>query len=563
MNGNYIDIMYKMNMSVTHSLAYYGIDTSKNAFIKNGARFNRSTDLSGTVESDLGERVVSAISSFGVTGVRIHSIECGPVVTRVNLSLPRGVRTKTVSDLSLDLAMQLKVKSVSFTPVPEKGVLALDIPAANRKTVLQGNVHTANTEGMRLPLELGVTVTGTARAIDLAKAPHLLIAGQTGSGKSVCINSIICSLVRNVSLSDFDLMLVDPKGVELNDYEALPNCINGKVLVEPGVSLDGLRWLCDEMDRRYALLTKYCHRNIHSYNEWVKTMPVGVDCVEKMRYIVCVVDEFADLMMTSGAELTSIVQRLAQKSRAVGIHLILATQRPSVKVVTGDLKANLPCRIAFKVSSSTDSVTILGHGGAERLLGMGDMILSNNEADERLHGVYMDDKDIRTLVKVVCSSTVSTLKRSYNFVSGAVSTWCGGSVVPSWVAETVSECGSRCLAKNTPEWVARLVEVNRNVWRTDNIGTHDFNHGLLVCRMGKYYATVEAMRDYVEPHLTEDNCPINHINSDLVAERVFDLVTRLAVTSIYGFGIIADNFKAAYKRNIPVDKNLVYLRTIA
>jgi hypothetical protein len=366
--------------------------------------------------------------------------------------------------------MQLHVASVSFTPVTEKGWLALDIPAETRKIVLPGNIHTANTEGMALPLDLGVTVTGAPKAIDLAKAPHLLIAGQTGSGKSVCINSLICSLLSNVPLTDFQMMLVDPKGVELNSYQYVPNVINHKVLVSPTESLEGLRWLCEEMERRYGVLTATGNRNIKAYNEWIKKQPVGINCKEKMRYVVCVVDEFADLMMTSGAELTSIVQRLAQKSRAVGIHLVLATQRPSVKVVTGDLKANLPCRIAFKVSSATDSTTILGHGGAEHLLGMGDMILSNNDNDERLHGVYMDDKYIDTMTQFHFDNTLNTLLETYNFATGERIIRCGytdGQEIPAWLFETMKECRNRSLDTNAPTWLASLVTVNKAIWDGD------------------------------------------------------------------------------------------------
>lgn len=471
------------DMTDIHAVAFYGIDSFRNQDMrKDFYGFNDTTDLSNSVPEDLGERVINAIASFGVTGISVASIECGPVITRINLTLPRGVRVKSIVDLATDLAMQLHVASVSFTPVPEKGFLALDIPAENRKVVLPGNVHGAVKDGMALPLELGVTVTGAPKAIDLAKAPHLLIAGQTGSGKSVCINSIICSLVHNVPLTDFQLMLVDPKGVELNDYKELPNVINNQILVSPNESIDGLRWLCDEMERRYAVLTKTGHRNIKSYNEWIKSQPVGINCKEKMRYVVCVVDEFADLMMTSGAELTSIVQRLAQKSRAVGIHLVLATQRPSVKVVTGDLKANLPCRIAFKVSSATDSTTILGHGGAEHLLGMGDMILSNNDSDERLHGVYMDDAYISKMVNRHLESTVDSIVESVNFATSEKTFRIGdnnGTQIPDWLFETMKECHNRKLDGNAPAWLNSLVKVNMSVWEQPFFGMITLQYGCI------------------------------------------------------------------------------------
>lgn len=548
---------YKFDMTDTHAIAYYGIDTKDFTFIKNSYVFNRRTNLEGSADADLAERVVGAISSFGVNGVQVESIECGPVVTRVNLKLPYGVRSKTVADLSPDIAMQLHVKSVSATPVPEKGVLALDIPAKERKVIRLGNVHTEKSSTMALPLELGVSVTGEARAIDLAKAPHLLIAGQTGSGKSVCINSIICSLLRNVPLNDFDLMLVDPKGVELNDYRFVPNCINKKILVEPNESLDGLRWLCKEMDRRYAILTKYGHRNLQSYNDWVSKQPVGRDCVEKMRYVVCVVDEFADLMMTAGTELTAIVQRLAQKSRAVGIHLILATQRPSVKVVTGDLKANLPCRIAFKVSSTTDSVTILGHGGAERLLGMGDMILSNNDVDERLHGVYLDDHDIFYTVAVLYNTTVNSIIREVDFVNGKASNSLG---VPSWLLETMSECGRRQLASGSPAWLTKLVDINRKVWDR-SVDENKYTFATFMCRMAKYYGDVEAIRPLVASSVFGKAVSARSVGN--VYGTMLDTMLRLPTKYALGLGYSDPDVKQALSRAASVNDQLDYLKSIA
>lgn len=559
MNNGTFHNVFGLDLTATHSMAFYGIDTDRIAVIKKSKQFNETTDLSGSADEDLGDRVISAISSFGVTGLQVQSIECGPVVTRVNLKLPRGVRIKTVEALADDIAMQLHVKCASFTSVSENGVLALDIPAKERKIVRLGNVHSADTEGMALPLELGVTVNGVARAIDLAKAPHLLIAGQTGSGKSVCINSLLCSLLRNVSLNDFELMLVDPKGVELNDYQKMPNCINGKILVEPNESLDGLRWLVTEMERRYAVLTKYGHRNIKSYNEWVKTQPIGVDCVEKMRYVVCVVDEFADLMMTAGAEPTTIVQRLAQKSRAVGIHLVLATQRPSVKVVTGDLKANLPCRIAFKVSSATDSVTILGHGGAENLLGMGDMILSNNDADERLHGVYINDEEIRLFTRVVFSNTINSVSTYHDYVNGTTTNSLN---VPNWLMETMSECGHRELASDSPSWLRSLVEINRKVWDRTDVG-HKFNLGLLVARMAKYYKDVEALRSSVAPIVHDTAAAHSATFLANVESIAVETLIRLKPSTVYGFGFNKDNWTAAQTRSIPVVDQLAYLKDIA
>lgn len=401
-----------------------------------------TADLSNSVPADFGATVIKAMAGFGqqFNSVKVDSIECGPVIVRVNLTLPTGMFEESIIRLGNNLARALRVSRIDYTSNPKRGVLSLDIPIedianGSRKTVLPGNLSTIDHKGMALPIDLGVDVQGHGKAIDLAKTPHLLIAGQTGSGKSVCINSIIASLCRNVPLSDFDMMLVDPKGVELGGYAQIPNVINHKVLVTPEESMEALRWLVDEMESRYAVLVKAGKRNIGAYNEWVPSQPfkssnIKDDNFYHMRYIVCVIDEFADLMMTSGAELTALVQRLAQKSRAVGIHLVLATQRPSVKVVTGDLKANLPCRIAFKVSSATDSMTILGQGGAEKLLGKGDMILTTDTGSERLHGVYYSDADIDSIVDTIDRTTIESMTRHVDFVTGDIkySLACGGYV---------------------------------------------------------------------------------------------------------------------------------------
>ena len=413
-----IETMFGIQLdNATKSLiSCYGI-TSRDNFVERC--YIETSDLGNEVPDGISDRLVKVLGSFGVRGAVVRGIECGPVLVRIKLALPEGVKVSQVESLCDDIAMGLRVSKVSCTQIPEEGVLAVDIPAKTRKYVLPGSVK-ADVSGMSLPLELGVSVDGHGVAIDLAKAPHLLIAGMTGSGKSVCIGAIVASLIKNVDLRDFDLLLVDPKGVELGMFAKLPNCVNNRVLVSPEESMRGLGWLVDEMERRYALLAAKGCRNIVAYNARLSTMPISRLSGARMRYIVCVVDEFADLMLSSGAELTRLVQRLAQKSRAVGIHLVLATQRPSVKVITGDLKANLPYRIAFKVSSAVDSSTILGHGGAERLLGHGDMIIATGEAERRVHGVYCSDNFIDRVVEYVDRNTFVGFSREVDFETGTV-----------------------------------------------------------------------------------------------------------------------------------------------
>ena len=550
MRINTIKALSQVDMSLAHCVAYHNVKIKNPTFLA-GDICNEASDLRGNVEDGFADQVVNAIASFGVNGVSVDSIECGPVVTRVNLVLPRGVRIKAIKDLASDLAMQLRVSSVSIVENPEKGFLCLDVPAADRKTVLPGNIKNVDVKGMALPIALGVSVTGEARAIDLAKTPHLLIAGQTGSGKSVCINSIVMSLISHVSMDDFDMMLIDPKGVELSLYATLPNVVNHRVLVTPTDSMDGLRWLCDEMERRYEVLAKYGKRNISSYNEWVSTQPVGVDCAEKMRYVVCVVDEFADLMMSSGAELTNLVQVLAQKSRAVGIHIILATQRPSVKVVTGDLKANLPCRIAFKVSTATDSSTILGHGGAEMLLGRGDMILHTDTSEERLHGVYFSDENIEKVFRAAKCSIVDLVQKNVEFLTGKV-TYTGG--VPSWLYETMSGCETRELAYNTPSWVRTLVYHHNLVW---NYGTRPVVLGNIIVRMLQTIPAVEAARPSIERSIRKDAVVITRKLENAV-QKGFSALIRLPSRALNGERVYENDVIDARACVTPVNSSFYF-----
>lgn len=345
---------------------------------------------------DLPEQVQKAINSFGVQGIAIGQ-KTGPIVAKVFFRPAEGVSVKKIEALEDDLKIVLGVSELKFSLAPEQKAVAIEIPVKNRQVVPFGNAMLANTENMALPANIGVDTDGNPVAIDIAKAPHLLIAGQTGSGKSVCVNSIILSLVMNVKPSRLKLILIDPKMVELTPYRKLSNLI-GPIITDPKMAIDSLGWLVNEMETRYQLLADTGFRNIKDFNSAIeqgKFFNFKQGQARPMPYIVTVIDEFADLMMTASQELTNYVMRLAQKARAVGIHVILATQRPSVKVVTGDLKANIPARIAFKVTNATDSTTILGYGGAEKLLGNGDMIMTDAAGkSRRLHGGFLSDDEL-------------------------------------------------------------------------------------------------------------------------------------------------------------------------
>jgi S-DNA-T family DNA segregation ATPase FtsK/SpoIIIE len=357
----------------------------------------------------------------------------GPVISRIYVALPVNGSIKQVEGVARDLAMKLGVASVNVVSdiahrfdnpydALEKditGCVAIELPNEDRKVVPFGNIFNSPVQGMTIPTVIGVDPVGNPVRIDLAKTPHMLVAGQTGSGKSVCINSIITSVFLSMDIDMVRFLLIDPKQVELKPYEALPNIINGRAITDPQEAVISIGWLVSLMEYRYAVLAKAGFRNIRDFNAAVSdrekffTIPEGQR--RKMPYIVAVVDEFADLMMTAPGELTTFVMRIAQKARAVGIHLVLATQRPSTKVITGDLKCNIPTRIAFKVATATDSVTILGYGGAEKLLGYGDMLLGSDGTARRLHGCLLSDAELESVLSLAAEAERFDYEDKANF----------------------------------------------------------------------------------------------------------------------------------------------------
>lgn len=366
-----------------------------------------------------GKRVEEVCTSYGIPCTCVGT-QSGPVISKIFIKLKQGVLCSRLETISKDLAREIGCKSIAiegndaYTFIDPMTRDTLDrccsiaIPAKDRQVVPFGNIFNVPQHGMAIPAIIGVDPVGNPVHIDLAKAPHMLVAGQTGSGKSVCINSIITSIYLAMPPGDVRFLLIDPKQVELSCYQALPNVINRKTITNPVEAVNALGWLVSMMEYRYSVLAKLGFRSIKEFNAAVTdrnkifTIPGGMR--RKMPYVVAVVDEFADLMMTSPANLTAHVMRLAQKARAVGIHLVLATQRPSTKIITGDLKCNIPTRIAFKVASAVDSMTILGCGGAEKLLGCGDMLLAGDNSDEplkRIHGCYLSDDEISRTLSMV------------------------------------------------------------------------------------------------------------------------------------------------------------------
>jgi S-DNA-T family DNA segregation ATPase FtsK/SpoIIIE len=334
------------------------------------------------------------LHDFGVDG-HIVQASPGPVITSYEFEPASGVKVSQVVNLADDLALAMKVAAVRIIgPIPGRGTVAVEVPNPETSTVYLREILVSQefvaSKG-RLPLALGKDTTGNAVIADLAAMPHLLIAGSTGSGKSVGLNTMICSLLYKATPADVRFLLIDPKRLELGVYEKIPHLL-APVVTDAKEASARLKWIVGKMDARYKQLQAKAVRNIEGYN---KEVPPE----ERLPYWVVVVDELADLMMVSAGEVQNSLIRLAQIARAVGIHLIVATQRPSVDVVTGLIKANFPTRIAFQVASKVDSRTVLDANGAEQLLGRGDMIFVPPGASRqmRVHGSWVSDKEVKAI----------------------------------------------------------------------------------------------------------------------------------------------------------------------
>ncbi len=348
--------------------------------------------------------IENLLEDFGVKAV-VKSISVGPVVTRFELELAPGIKANKVTALSKDLARQLKVISVRVVEViPGKSFIGIEIPNDVRnkvwlRSILQSNEYKDNP--YKLPLALGCDISGKPKVVDLLSMPHLLVAGTTGAGKSVAINVMLLSLIYSNTPEQLRLLLIDPKMLELSAFEHIGHLLT-PVITDMKKARMSLKWCVKEMDRRYQLLADHGVRNIVSYNDNIRNNSVEQDILP---YIVVVIDEFADMMMTVRKEVEELIARLAQKARAAGIHLILATQRPSVDVITGLIKANIPCRVAFQVAARVDSRTILDSQGAEQLLGHGDMLYlaPGSGVPIRVHGALVEDIEVHRVIKEVRS----------------------------------------------------------------------------------------------------------------------------------------------------------------
>ncbi len=369
-------------------------------------------------------RLEEVLSDFGIRG-HIEDVRTGPVVTLYELEPDAGIRASRIIGLADDIARNMSAVSARVAVVPGRTVLGIELPNDDREmVVLRELLETRDfaRKDARLPIALGKQISGAPVIEDLADMPHLLVAGTTGSGKSVAVNAMILSLLYRLSPDECRLILIDPKMLELSVYDDIPHLL-APVVTEPHKAVMALKWVVGEMERRYRGMQKIGVRNIEGFNARVaaalaegtaltRTVQTGFDartgdpCFEEeiiadspLPFIVVVVDEMADLMLVAGRDIEGAIQRLSQMARAAGIHLIMATQRPSVDVITGTIKANFPCRVSFNVTSKIDSRTIIGDQGAEQLLGKGDMLfLRGGGRLTRIHGPFVSDEEVREVV---------------------------------------------------------------------------------------------------------------------------------------------------------------------
>ena len=378
-----------------------------------------SDETSETSLRQLGEMVISKLAEYNINDVTVESIQPGPVVIRLELKLPSGLKVNQVSNISKDLARSLSKTSVRIVEVIEgRDTIGIEVPREDRQPVLLSEVLSSTVyDDSKSPLTiaLGKDISGSAVVADLSTMPHLLVAGTTGSGKSVAINAMLISILYKASPEQVRLILIDPKMLELSVYEDIPHLL-APVITDMKEASSGLRWCVNEMERRYKLMAHVGVRNLNGFNKKISDSIASGELIkdptwkineaaegeeaptlEELPFIVLAVDELADLMMVVGKTAEQLIARIAQKARAAGIHMLLATQRPSVDVITGLIKANISSRVAFQVASKMDSRVVLDQGGAEQLLGKGDMlyISPGTSIPQRVHGAFVGDDEVK------------------------------------------------------------------------------------------------------------------------------------------------------------------------
>lgn len=360
-----------------------------------------------------GKVLEETLLNFGVNA-KVSKIRIGPAVTQFEVQPDIGVKVSKIINLQNDIALSLAAKDIRIeAPIPGKSAVGIEVPNSVVSMVTVREVLKRKSSDNPLEVVLGKDISGAPILAELNKMPHLLVAGATGSGKSVCINGIIVSLLMNAKPHEVKLMMIDPKMVELNVYNGIPHLLS-PVVTNPQKASDALNRIVSEMERRYDLFSHSHTRNIEAYNQYLERESDNPDKVQKLPYIVVIIDELADLMMVASKDVEASITRIAQMARAAGIHLIIATQRPSVNVITGIIKANIPSRIAFSVSSQIDSRTIIDYQGAEKLLGRGDMLFlpSGRSKPLRVQGAFLSDNEVQDVVEFITSQMKANYEKS-------------------------------------------------------------------------------------------------------------------------------------------------------
>lgn len=465
------------------------IETFKRADERNAPALSQK-ELEAT-----GAVLTKTLSEFGVEG-KIVGWQPGPVVTVYEYQPDAGIKQSKILSLMDDLALSLKVDSIFINPVPGKRALGIQVPNQRRETVYLGDIIASESfqkSPSPMTFAMGKTINGQPFTADLTTMPHLLAAGATGTGKSVGINSLLCSVIMKSSPEDVRMILVDPKMLELSVYDGIPHLLM-PVITEPDRASSALKWAANEMERRYKIMQHAQVRNIGGFNAFWETASetrkeqirglMNDPQIGRLPYILLVIDELADLMLTAPKDVEGSIQRLAQKARASGIHMVLATQRPSVDVITGVIKANLPCRLSFQVVSKHDSRTILDQMGAEKLLGRGDLLLQRPGVGrlERLQGALVSDEEVLSLV--------AETKKSYDVVyDERAMGWIDEEVTKNSGADDGGDSvGGAAAAAGDPKW-----EDAMNIARTHGVVSASFLQRHLQIGYNRAARIVEGM----------------------------------------------------------------------
>ena len=399
-----INIINNVNIKEQEAVAFESKTNNKN--LQNKKNYKPSLEILDADSSltkkkidsnkikDSSELLERVFADFNIE-IKVINVRLGPVVTLYEILPAAGIKINTIINLADDISRSMGVGAVRIAQIYGTQFLGVEIPNDHREKVTIKELlshENFKTASHKIPICIGKDISGNIEVIDLSKTPHLLVAGTTGSGKSVFINTLLASILYKFSPEELRLILIDPKMLELSVYNDIAHLLT-PVVTEPKKAIIALKWVCKEMERRYSLMNEESTRSLEGYNQ---------KAIEKLPYIVVFIDEMADLMMTAGKEVEHYVQRLAQMARACGIHLVMATQRPSVDIITGSIKANFPSRISFQVASKYDSRTVLGEAGAEQLLGNGDMLMSKNGGNIiRYQSAFISDNEVNKLIKEI------------------------------------------------------------------------------------------------------------------------------------------------------------------